>query len=1040
MGSQPSVPTTPSTSIPMTPLPTSTSTSRSSPAAAAHPPVHHFSLRYLLHDHHSISNHPIDLHSIVRPSVAYLQAVVLGGWLRYQRIGGSVGTVAHGSTYTLVPQPNAPTQSLHPRLTVDNSFDGQLQPRQSTTALSSSVVSVVDVVICRIVGNDSYQWYFYQEDIVRRIGSPNIHGVVLRCWHDSEDLPPIPPFMDPLMRPLDRGEVGVSFLPGGLREIVPEAEYELVDRTFQAGDYCKRALGRLGTEVQAKLVHAISGEPLEGWKDIKDLSHAANVNAGDYVVYDDWVGQLFDELVVSASGGLVRMPEISSRLTVGDKGLDILPNPSNLQGISSTCQGPPTPTANDTVVDLKHTVLAICWLALNQTLDHDTAWRKQRPERFWHGEELTKLTVIRTKSGDIRVGDKVILPNNVGGPTMSFDTGTESNGKIVIRTLCVQETRTTVTVLWQDGSRQTLRSTNLIPYLNVDEYDCWPGDHVLWKNEDQERIAVVQSVNSADRVAVICCTDTGTLETVSVLELDPNGTGDMSPDTLHGHGFGVRRGDSVFVHPEGTTNGFPPPRVPKIGEIEEWVREAPVRADGELSGWRRTMADLGARIAADRKAQRIPLYNVKLPRRDDNSISWFGEVTELRLDGSVEVTHPNMEVSILPLRRLTRLYDSLEQIEDDGWDDEVSEHESNEEYSEGLWLQDAEGVWQYEKTSDEDEWEEMDEDADEMEVDVPWAETASSPDDDSLNPLPRDVTPDLADSVSPLPTSPSATSPNMSQEIVVDNTAKENITSVPVDHAFYSTPSNQLPRSFLARLTKEYRALSNSLPDSIIIRAYENRSDLLRCLIIGPENTPYEDAPFVIDWMLDSNFPQSPPIAHFLSWTNGNGRGVNLYEEGKVCLSILGTWSGDRTETWSAARSSLLQAFVSIQGLVLVKEPWFCEPAYEKLRGTEEGMVNSRLYNEKAYVLSRGFVRRALEVPLGGLQSEINRLYYTKGKLAKVLKDSRQLIEKSKLEPDGEVDPDIAVPRLTTGGIITLERTMVKLQALLDRYQGMPQT
>ncbi len=48
----------------------------------------------------------------------------------------------------------------------------------------------------------------------------------------------------------------------------------------------------------------------------------------------------------------------------------------------------------------------------------------------------------------------------------------------------------------------------------------------------------------------------------------------------------------------------------------------------------------------------------------------------------------------------------------------------------------------------------------------------------------------------------------------------------------------------------------------------------------------------------------------------------NLYEEGKVCLSILGTWAGDKSESWSAARSSLLQAFVSIQGLVLVKEPW----------------------------------------------------------------------------------------------------------------------
>ena len=49
--------------------------------------------------------------------------------------------------------------------------------------------------------------------------------------------------------------------------------------------------------------------------------------------------------------------------------------------------------------------------------------------------------------------------------------------------------------------------------------------------------------------------------------------------------------------------------------------------------------------------------------------------------------------------------------------------------------------------------------------------------------------------------------------------------------------------------------------------------------------------------------------------------GRNLYEEGKVCLSILGTWAGDRTESWNPARSSLLQAFVSIQGLVLVKEP-----------------------------------------------------------------------------------------------------------------------
>jgi len=140
-----------------------------------------------------------------------------------------------------------------------------------------------------------------------------------------------------------------------------------------------------------------------------------------------------------------------------------------------------------------------------------------------------------------------------------------------------------------------------------------------------------------------------------------------------------------------------------------------------------------------------------------------------------------------------------------------------------------------------------------------------------------------------------------------------------------------------------------------------------------------------------------------------------------------------------------------------VGNSWFCEPAYDKLRGTEEGIINSRLYNEKAYVLSRGFVRRALEIPLGSLESEISWLYHSHGRLAKVLCDARALVEKSRGESSshqepssaaaasaavagagagaqpgggGDRDREPAVPRLTTGGIITLERTLAKLEAL----------
>jgi len=160
----------------------------------------------------------------------------------------------------------------------------------------------------------------------------------------------------------------------------------------------------------------------------------------------------------------------------------------------------------------------------------------------------------------------------------------------------------------------------------------------------------------------------------------------------------------------------------------------------------------------------------------------------------------------------------------------------------------------------------------------------------------------------------------------------------------------------------------------------------------------------------------------------------NLYEEGKVCLSILGTWAGERSESWNAARSSLLQAFVSIQGLVLVKDPYFCEPSFEKMRGTEEGRLNSQLYNEKAYVLSRGFVRRALELPPGGLEKEIAWFYYTKDGLSRTLAHSRRLVARSSgpSADTDEGDRDLAVPRLSTGGVLTLTRTLKKLQEFLD--------
>ena len=100
------------------------------------------------------------------------------------------------------------------------------------------------------------------------------------------------------MRPLERGEVGVSFFPSGTREILPESEFTLVDRMFQPGDLCKRSIDDVrsgvitSVDVKGRLEHAISGEPVPDWKSMNDIETPADVDIGDYVAYDNWIGQV----------------------------------------------------------------------------------------------------------------------------------------------------------------------------------------------------------------------------------------------------------------------------------------------------------------------------------------------------------------------------------------------------------------------------------------------------------------------------------------------------------------------------------------------------------------------------------------------------------------------------------------------------------------------------------------------------------------------------------------------------------------------------
>ena len=162
-------------------------------------------------------------------------------------------------------------------------------------------------------------------------------------------------------------------------------------------------------------------------------------------------------------------------------------------------------------------------------------------------------------------------------------------------------------------------------------YPYRPGDHVVWKNEGLKRPAIVQSVDAIQRTALILFPDTGTIELASLLELDPHGNSDLDAIVSGSDAsFGVRRGDFVFIHSPETTNGLEKPRVPRIGEIEPWIRGNPFQ-DGQFVGWRKELQELGLNIASQRSTGTLVEKRIQMSTNAESKLFWCGEVTAVCL-------------------------------------------------------------------------------------------------------------------------------------------------------------------------------------------------------------------------------------------------------------------------------------------------------------------------------------------------------------------------------------------------------------------------
>lgn len=176
------------------------------------------------------------------------------------------------------------------------------------------------------------------------------------------------------------------------------------------------------------------------------------------------------------------------------------------------------------------------------------------------------------------------------------------------------------------------------------------------------------------------------------------------------------------------------------------------------------------------------------------------------------------------------------------------------------------------------------------------------------------------------------------------------------------------------RLAREYGSLLNSLPifyqSSIFARVSEQNNKCLKILITGPEGTPYDSGIFLFDIYTGDNYPNGPPMVKFINH-GGKRFNPNLYADGKVCLSLLGTWAGSGGEQWNKDTSTLFQLFVSIQSQILVEYPYYNEPNYEREFGTERGNTNSKNYNNciRYYTMAHAIYDLISEIKLPDIYS-----------------------------------------------------------------------
>ncbi|KAK3396487.1 UBC-like protein [Sordaria brevicollis] len=145
------------------------------------------------------------------------------------------------------------------------------------------------------------------------------------------------------------------------------------------------------------------------------------------------------------------------------------------------------------------------------------------------------------------------------------------------------------------------------------------------------------------------------------------------------------------------------------------------------------------------------------------------------------------------------------------------------------------------------------------------------------------------------------------------------------------------------RITKELSDLQKDSDLSLAVACRDADVRNVMAMIIGPHDTPYEFGFFEFAFKINQEYPRKSPQVTATTTNEGRTRfNPNIYANGKVCLSILGTWRGSSKEQWSAAQG-LESILLSIQSLMSMN-PYENEPGFEDAKEAHDKK------NQKDYI------------------------------------------------------------------------------------------